>query len=69
MRDLFISERSSFCLIVLAIATALALLHVITGAEWVSVVGTVITFLVSSKALSHYIETKTGVAANTPTAP
>lgn len=64
MKDLLISERSSFCLIVLAIATALALLHVITGDQWVSITGTLITFLVSSKALSHYVETKT--AASTP---
>lgn len=60
MRDLLISERSSFCLIVLTIATALALLHVITGEQWVAVTGTLITFLVSSKAVSHYIETKAG---------
>lgn len=70
MRDLFSSERSTFCLIVLAIATVLALLGVLTGPEWVSVTGTLITFLVASKTASHYIETKAGATApNSPTTP
>lgn len=59
MKDLWNSERSSFCLIVLAIATLLVIIGKLEGAAWVSVTGTLITFLVASKTASHYIESKT----------
>ena len=60
LRDLLGSERSTFCLIVLLVATALTLAGKLTGAEWVSIVGTLITFLMAAKTASHYIETKSG---------
>ena len=60
LRDLLGSERSTFCLIVLFVATALTLVGKLTGPEWVSIVGTLITFLVAAKTASHYIETKSG---------
>jgi len=62
IKDLINSERSMFCLLVLAIATALTLAGKLTGTEWVSVVGTLITFLMAAKTVSHYIETKVSVA-------
>lgn len=65
MKDLLLSERSSYCLIVLVIATVLALLRVIDGSQWVAVAGTLIGFLVSSKTASHYIQSKTGTSPPT----
>lgn len=60
MKDLLVSERSSFCLIVFLTATVLAFMHVVSGDQWVSVTGILTTFLVTSKTASHYIESKAG---------
>lgn len=69
-RDLIASERGWFCLLLLAAATVLAVLKVITGADWLTFAKYLVVTLVVSKTATGAIETLTAKTAPTqpPTA-
>ena len=61
-RDLADSERGIFCLLLLVAATALAVLKIITGADWLMFAKWLAVTLVASKTATGAIETWTGKA-------
>lgn len=70
-RDLADSERGIFCLLLLVAATALAVLKIITGSDWLTFAKWLAVTLVASKTATGTIETLMGksMAATPPPAP
>lgn len=66
VRDLMASERGWFCLALLVAATALAVLKIITGADWLTFAKYLAVTLVASKTATGVIETWTGKTTATP---
>lgn len=62
-KDLLDSERGIFCIAAVLSVTALAVLGIVTGSQWLTFVQFVLVTLVSSKTLTGAVETITSKTA------
>jgi hypothetical protein len=65
-KDLIASERGFFCILVLVACSALAILHIITGGDWLDFAKWLVVTLVASKTLTGAVETIKGSTSLTP---
>lgn len=58
--DLLESERGTWCLALLLIATVFVVVGRLTGPEWGAFVGSITAYLVAAKTVTGYVEAKKG---------
>lgn len=58
-RDLLASERGTWCLALLAIATVFVVVSKLTGPEWAAFVASITVYLVAAKTVTGVTELRT----------